>query len=66
MKKLYIQPDCQNIQVNVGKSMMAPYSYRGPFGSRGSDLFFWEDEPAGDYNSGRSCRDDFDDEEEDY
>ena len=44
MKKIYIQPDCQNIQVNVGKSMMAPYSYRGPFGSRGSDLFFWEDE----------------------
>jgi hypothetical protein len=35
-------------------------------GSRGSDFFFWEDEPAGDYNSGRSCRDDFDDEEEDY
>lgn len=65
MKKIYIQPDCQNIQVNVGKSMMTG-SYHNVLNSRGSDLFFWEDEPAGDYSPGRGCNDDFDDDEEDY
>jgi hypothetical protein len=65
MKKIYFQPDCKTVLMKSG-CVLYIASHRGELGSCGSDLFFWEDEPAGDYNSGRSCRDDFDDDEEDY
>jgi hypothetical protein len=66
MKKIYIQPDCKTVMIKSGCPLAFSNKYSGPLGSRGSDLFFWEDESAGDCNSGRSCRDDFDDDEEDY
>lgn len=65
MKKIYIQPDCKKVLMKSG-CVLQIASTNKELGSRGSDFFFWEDEPAGDYNSGRSCNDDFDDDEEDY
>ena len=64
MKKNYIHPECQAVQMDYGTNLMIINSYHDILGARGTDDDFWDDEAPESSGTVRSSGNDFDDEEE--